>query len=57
MDQDGRHIFEVESLKLIGRPAMGCKSKKSRGERPLREIIKDRYRYRYRKVKVFDLSN
>lgn len=53
MDQDGRHIFEVESLELIGRPAMGCKSKKSGGEMPLHEIIKDRYRYG--KVKVFDL--
>lgn len=55
MDQDSRHIFEVESLKLIGRPAMGCKTKRSGGEMPLHETIKNRYRYR--KVKVFDLSN
>lgn len=54
MDRDGRHIFEVESLKLIGRSAMECKRKKSGGEMPLHEI-KDRYRYR--KVKVFYLSN
>lgn len=55
LDQDGRHIFEVESFKLIDRPAMGCKTKKSGGEMPLQETIKDRYRYR--KVKVFDLSD
>lgn len=44
LDQDGRHIFEVESLKLIGRPAKECKRKRSGGEMPLHRIIKDRYR-------------